>query len=473
MITAPKTSSSKSGRKGLVRLALLAVLMGSAVAMTLPLHTVAEAVQDGSKSANGKERDVLSDDTLRQMNLFADIFGRTRSDYVEEVPDEKLVEAAINGMLTSLDPHSGYMNKKSFQDMQVQTRGEFGGLGLEVTQDQNVIKVVSPIDDTPAFRAGLKPGDYITHIDGQIVTEMSLTEAVDKMRGAPGTTIKLTVRRGLASEPFDVTITRAIIRIVSVKSRAEGDIGYIRITTFNEQTQAGLDKALADLKKEVGDKLVGYVLDLRNNPGGLLDQAISVSATFLRDGEEIVSTRGRHDDDNQIFRTKGGDKTGGKPIVVLINGGSASASEIVAGALQDHRRAILVGTKSFGKGSVQTIVPVSGGGAMRLTTARYYTPSGRSIQAMGIEPDIAVEPAKLEAIDTSGLRREADLKGALKNDTLAADKAASAKDKTDKTAKKEEATEGDEKAFDYQLARAMDLLRGVSLYEARFQRKAN
>jgi carboxyl-terminal processing protease len=384
-------------------------------------------------------------------------------------------------MLSSLDPHSSYMNKKSFQDMQTQTKGEFGGLGIEVTMENGIVKVVSPIDDTPAAKAGLQPNDLITHIDGKPVTDYTLNEAVDHMRGPPGTKIVLTIRRGgLSGQPFDVALTRAIIRVQSVKWEPKGDIAYIRITAFNEQTQPDLNKALSDVEDKIGDKLIGYVIDLRNNPGGLLDQAISVSGTFLDSGEEVVSTRGRHKEEDQTFTAKGGDKTHGKPIAILINGGSASASEIVAGALQDHKRAILVGTKSFGKGSVQTIIPVSGGGAMRLTTARYYTPSGRSIQALGIEPDIAVQPAKLEKLAGGPGVHEADLKGALQNDTIKESKDKSA-DQTppdtdedglppmnsDKTKGKGKDGKKDDAPFDYQLARALDLIRGIHVFQTK------
>ncbi len=358
-------------------------------------------------------------ETYRQLNLFGDVFERVRSEYVEKVTDEQLIESAVNGMLTALDPHSSYLTKKSFQDMQVQTRGEFGGLGIEVTMEGGLVKVVSPIDDTPAARAGLQAGDLITQLNGEPVLGMSLNDAVEKMRGAVGTDIKLTVRRGEASEPFEATLTRAVIKIQSVRSRVEGNIGYLRITTFNEQTQTGLDKAIAKIKADLGPKLAGFVLDLRNNPGGLLDQAISVSDTFLDHGE-IVSTRGRKAEDTQRFNAKSGDQTGGLPVVVLINGGSASASEIVAGALQDHHRAIIMGTQSFGKGSVQTIIPLQGHGAIRLTTSRYYTPSGRSIQQLGITPDIEVRQARLEELDQPlNRRRESDLKGALRNDNAA------------------------------------------------------
>lgn len=431
-------------------------------------------------------KDDDSSDTFKQLTLFSDVLERVRADYVDPVTDEKLIESSLNGMLSSLDPHSGYLNKKSFQDMQTQTRGEFGGLGIEVTMENNIVKVVSPIDDTPAAKAGLQPGDLITHIDNKPVMELTLAEAVDKMRGAPGTKITLTIRRGgLSGQPFDVTLTRAVIHIQSVKWEAKGDIAYIRITAFNEQTQPGLDKALEEAEQKIGSKLEGYVIDLRNNPGGLLEQAVSVSGTFLEAGKEVVSTRSRHKDEDQSFPAKGGDKAHGKPIAVLINGGSASASEIVAGALQDHKRAILIGTRSFGKGSVQTIIPVAGGGAMRLTTARYFTPSGRSIQALGIDPDIVVQPAKLEKLASGPSLHEADLKGALQNPNKdktqnaeptssnedAEDEAAPPSSETnvnkDKKDKDEKSAKKDEPPFDYQLARALDLIRGIHLFEAK------
>src|SRR6266436_6280145 len=335
-----------------------------------------------------------SAETYKQLNLFGEVFERVRAEYVDDVSDDTLVESAINGMLTSLDPHSNYLNTKNFNDMKVQTRGEFGGLGIEVSMENGLVKVVSPIDDTPAARAGLKPGDLITHLDGDPVQGMTLPEAVEKMRGPVSSEIKLTIRRE-GKEPFDVKLTRATIRIQSVRSHLEGDnIGYIRITTFNEQTDVGLNNAMKNLKQQANNKLVGVILDLRNNPGGLLDQAVAVSDAFLEKGE-IVSTRGRRADDAQRYNARPGDIATGLPMAVLINGGSASASEIVAGALQDHHRAVVIGTKSFGKGSVQTIIPLAGHGAMRLTTARYYTPSGRSIQARGIDPDIVVEAAKI------------------------------------------------------------------------------
>src|SRR5689334_10640641 len=352
------------------------IVAAAAVLLFMPLSLVDAAPQ----SSNNAE-------TYKQLNLFGDVFELVRSDYADEVTDDTLVEGAINGMLTSLDPHSNYLNTKNFNDMKVQTRGEFGGLGIEVSMESGLVKVVSPIDDTPAARAGLKPGDLITHLDGDPVQGMTLPEAVEKMRGLIGSEIKLTIRRE-GKDPFDVKLTRATIKIQSVRSHLEGDtIGYVRITSFNEQTDVGLNNAMKNLKQQAGNKLSGLVLDLRNNPGGLLDQAVAVSDAFLDKGE-IVSTRGRRSDDAQRYNAKPGDIASGLPVAVLINGGSASASEIVAGALQDHHRAILLGTKSFGKGSVQTIIPLPGHGAMRLTTARYYTPSGRSIQAKGIDPDI-------------------------------------------------------------------------------------
>jgi carboxyl-terminal processing protease len=356
-------------------------------------------------------------DTYRQLNLFGDVFERVRADYVEKPSDSKLIETAINGMLAGLDPHSSYMDAKSFRDMQVQTRGEFGGLGIEVTMEDGLIKVVAPIDDTPAAKAGVRANDIITQLDGEQVQGLTLNQAVEKMRGPVNTKIKLTIRRKGVDKPLEVSITRDIIRVRSVRSHVEDeDVGYIRLTQFNEQTTEGLKKAIADIKAKVSDnKLKGYILDLRNNPGGLLDQAISVSDAFLQKGE-IVSTRGRNAEETQRFNARAGDLTGGKPVIVLVNGGSASASEIVAGALQDHKRATVVGTRSFGKGSVQTIIPLgSGNGALRLTTARYFTPSGRSIQAKGITPDIQVlqdVPEDLKAkTDTKG---EASLRGHLK-----------------------------------------------------------
>ncbi|UUX52232.1 S41 family peptidase [Nisaea acidiphila] len=397
-------------------------------------------------------------DTYRQLSLFGDVFERVRAEYVEEVSDQELIEAAINGMLVSLDPHSSFLNSKSFRDMRVQTKGEFGGLGIEVSMENGLVKVVSPIDDTPAAKAGLQPGDLITHLDGEPVLGLTLGQAVEKMRGPVDSDLTISIRRQDA-EPFDVTLTRAVIKIRSVRSRVIDDVGYVRITTFNEQTTSGLHKAIEEIKAEKGDELTGYVIDLRNNPGGLLDEAISVSDTFLEQGE-IVSTRGRDPENASRVHAKPGDLTDGKPLVVLINGGSASASEIVAGALQDHRRAILLGSQSFGKGSVQTIIPLSGQVAMRLTTARYYTPSGRSIQQTGIAPDIDVPLARIEKLDNGKSRREADLRGALNNPSGNGDNQTSAEDG-------EEAAAQPPEQVDYQLARAIDLLRGIDLYRQR------
>jgi len=352
-------------------------------------------------------------ETYRMLTLFGDVVERIRNDYVEPVNDRELIENAINGMLTGLDPHSSYMNAKAYKDMQVTTRGEFGGLGLEVQSENGLIRVVSPIDDTPAFRAGVKPGDLITMLDGQTVQGLTLNEAVDKMRGPAGSPIKLTIKRENVDTPVVLTMNREVIKIQVVKSRLDGDVGYVRLSQFTDRTDDGLRKAVSELRSKGGTNLKGFVLDLRGNPGGLLDQAISVSDDFLEEGE-IVSTRARHPEESQRWTAKPGDITGGLPIVLLINGGSASASEIVAGALQDHHRAVLVGTRSFGKGSVQTVMPVPGGGAMRLTTARYYTPSGRSIQGLGIAPDVEVRSSRTEAAHF-GPEREADLRGALRN----------------------------------------------------------
>lgn len=399
------------------------------------------------------------EETYRLLALFGDVFERVRAEYVEPPSEEEMIEAAITGMLAAMDPHSSFLNAKSFKDMQVNTRGEFGGLGIQVTMEEGFVKVISPIDDTPAFRAGIESGDIITHLDGESVQGLTLTQAVDKMRGKVGSDIRLSlVREG--REPFDVTITRSVIKITSVRSRVEEKIGYVRITSFNEQTDKGLERAIKKIKDEVGDELQGIVLDLRNNPGGLLDQAIAVSDAFLDRGE-IVSTRSRKPEDTQRFNARTGDLASGLPVVVLINNGSASASEIVAGALQDHRRAVILGTKSFGKGSVQTIMPLSGNGAMKLTTARYYTPSGRSIQAKGVEPDILVKQAKLEEITSNRPRRsEASLRGALDTDNDE-DKDSNSADEQKEGA---DASDDDEaKAEDYQLSRALDLIRGLSI----------
>jgi carboxyl-terminal processing protease len=386
------------------------ILLGAAAGAALTLMTTQPRIVFDGSSARA-----AAADAYKQLSLFGDVFERVRSDYVEKPDDGKLVESAINGMLTGLDPHSSYMDAKSFRDMQVQTRGEFGGLGIEVTMEDGLIKVVAPIDETPAAKAGVMANDFITHIDDEPVQGLTLNQAVDKMRGPVNTKIKLKIMRKGQDKPVEMTLTRDVIRVLSVRSRSEGDdVGYIRITQFNEQATTGLKKAIADLTAQNGDKLKGFILDLRNNPGGLLDQAISVSNAFLNRGE-IVSTRGRNADETQRFTARPGDLTKNKPVIVLINGGSASASEIVAGALQDHKRAIMVGTRSFGKGSVQTIIPLgSGSGALRLTTARYFTPSGRSIQAKGIVPDIEVlqdVPEELKArADTTS---EATLRGHL------------------------------------------------------------
>src|SRR5689334_21421456 len=358
-------------------------------------------------------------DTYSQLNLFGEVFERVKSDYVEKPEDSKLVEGAINGMVSSLDPHSRYMNAKAWQEMQETTSGEFGGLGIEVTMEDGLVKVVAPIDDTPAAKAGLLSGDLIAKIDGDAVQGLTLEQAVNKMKGAVNTKTKLTIIRKGKDVPFDVAITREVIRVRPVRYHTEGnDIGYIRITSFNEQTTDGLRKAIAGIAKEIPqDKLAGYVVDLRNNPGGLLDQAVSVSSTFLPRGE-IVSTRGRNPEETQRFTAHGGDLTKGKPLIVLVNGGSASASEIVAGALHDHKRATLVGTRSFGKGSVQTIIPLgAGNGALALTTARYYTPSGRSIQAQGIAPDVELlQDVPDELKGRADIRGEASMRGHLSAD---------------------------------------------------------
>jgi len=406
-------------------------------------------------------------DTYRHLKLFGEVFERVRADFVEEVGDQELIEAAIRGMLNHLDPHSGYLDPDSFREMRTQTRGEFGGLGIEVTMENGLVKVVSPIDETPAYRAGVQAGDFITHIDGEAVMGLTLSEAVERMRGPVNSEIIVTIRRG-DQEPFEIEIVRDIIRVQSVRSRVEGEIGYLRVTSFTEQTTPGLEAAMAEIQDQLGDRLQGYVLDLRNNPGGLLDQAISVTDIFLDRGE-IVSTRGRHSDDAQRWNATAGDLAVGLPVVVLINGGSASASEIVAGALQDHRRAIVMGTDSFGKGSVQTVVPLGGQGAMRLTTARYYTPSGRSIQARGIEPDILVEAATLTTSEQARQRREADLRRHLEGEGVETPESISPEPLSPEVVPPEaEAPPRQDGALeDYQLARALDLLRGLALFNGR------
>jgi carboxyl-terminal processing protease len=425
-----------------------------------------------------------STNTYEQLNLFGEVFERIRDNYVEPADDEKLIEAAVNGMLTSLDPHSSYLNRKDFEDMQVQTKGEFGGLGIEVTLEEGLVKVVAPMDGTPAAEAGLQPGDLISALDGQPIMGLSLNEAVEKMRGEIGSSIRLTIIRG-EQEPFDVVLKRAVIAVKSVRwELEEGNIGYVRISSFSEKTDSGLKDSITKLKEATKNDLQGLVIDLRNNPGGLLDQAIAISDDFLDKGE-IVSTRGRKTEEAQRWNAETGDLMEGKPIVILINGGSASASEIVAGALQDQRRSIVLGTKSFGKGSVQSIIPIPNHGAIRLTTARYYTPSGRSIQAKGIEPDIMVQQAKVEALGPERGTHEADLRGALSNpdqssqevpeETQGVEEEQPATPPTAGTGKTPEKPEDKEKFLgsekqqiarpseDYQLARALDLLRGLSL----------
>ena len=402
-----------------------------------------------------------------QLDLFGDIFERIRAQYVEQVDAGELVEAAINGMLTSLDPHSSYLPPEDFSDMQEQTRGEFGGLGIEVTQEEGFVKVVSPIDGTPAAEAGIQSGDFITHVNGESLLGLTLDESVEMMRGPVGSEIVITIGREGTAEPFDVTLVRDIIKLTAVRSRVEGKTVVLRVTTFNDQTYANLEEQLKAMVEEAGgmDAVNGFVLDLRNNPGGLLSQAIMVSDAFL-DAGEIVSTRGRDTEDSERFNAEAGDLAQGKPVVVLINGGSASASEIVAGALKDHRRAIVVGTKSFGKGSVQTVIPLRGDGAMRLTTSRYYTPSGRSIQALGVAPDILVQqPAPLpeatedeeKASAAAQARSEADLRGAISNDSMTED---------EKRLLEEEQARAEEAAKlrveDYQMAYAIDILKGLS-----------
>ncbi len=386
--------------------------------------------------------------TYEQLEFFGKVFDKVKKNYVDEVTDEKLMESAVNGMLQSLDPHSGYLNEKNFKEMQIQTRGQFGGLGIEVTMERGFVKVIAPIEDTPAFKAGIKTNDLITHINNEQVQGLTLSQAVEKMRGPVNSKITLTISRSNVEKPFNVDITRKVIKIASVKARKEGKSVYIRISSFSEQTFSGLKKEIKKVMDELGEEANGIVLDLRGNPGGLLSQAIRVSDAFLDKGE-IVSTRGRKKDDSQRYNARKGDVSKGLPIIVLINRGSASASEIVAGALQDHSRAIVLGTKSFGKGSVQTIMPIPGYGALRLTTSLYYTPSGISIQAKGITPDIIIEQAKLESEDTSKFRREANLRNHIEVDENV---------DPDKTRKKTN------DSSDYQLSRALDLLKGFKIF---------
>jgi carboxyl-terminal processing protease len=437
-----RTSLSFSQRFTPLRRAMLPFVCGMLVAgvLAVPALTTAE-------SRN-------KDDVYRQLGLFGDIFQRVRESYVDEVDDKKLIEAAINGMLTSLDPHSSYLNSDNFSDMQVQTKGKFGGLGIEITMENGLVKIVSPIDETPAARAGLQPEDLIVAVDKQPIMGMTLSDAVDLLRGEVGSSVTVTVKRG-TKEPFDISLTRDTIKIRSVRAKVFDEIGYLRITTFSEQTSPGLNKEVEKMFTEHGDRLKGFVLDLRNNPGGLLNQAIEVSDAFLDQGE-IVSTRGREDQDISRAFARDGDIARGLPIVVLINSGSASASEIVAGALKDHQRAVLMGTRSFGKGSVQSVIPVSGRSAMRLTTARYYTPAGISIQAKGITPDVEVELARIETLDGGNMREE-NLRGALDKSTTSGAKGATTKDGKDTAT-------ADQSEIDYQLARALDLIRGVTIF---------
>ncbi len=434
---------------------LMAAATGTLASVLITTQVAAPLLaQESTKTTN----------VYQQLDLFGDIFERIRAQYVEEVDEGDLIEAAINGMLTSLDPHSSYLSPEDAEGMKVQTSGEFGGLGIEVTQEEGFVKVVSPIDGTPADEAGVESGDFITHVDGESLLGLTLDEAVEMMRGPVGSEIVITVAREGEDEPLEISIIRDTIKLTAVRSRVEGTSVVLRVTTFNRQTSPNLASGIKEQIEEAGgmDKVNGFILDLRNNPGGLLTEAIAVSDAFLESGE-IVSTRGRNPEDGERYNATAGDLTGGKPIVVLINGGSASASEIVAGALQDHRRAIVVGTKSFGKGSVQTVMPLRGEGAMRLTTARYYTPSGRSIQALGVSPDIVVEQprrkpdAETEEEQTKfDARTEADLRGSLNNDSLTEDEIEQIKKDQEKALAAAKLREED-----YQLAYAIDILKGL------------
>ncbi len=430
--------------------------------------TIVSVALFGATTTEGK-----TSDTYKQLNLFGDVFEKIRAQYVREVTDEELIEAAIKGMLVSLDPHSSYLTPKNFDDMQVQTKGEYGGLGMEVTLDKGVVRVVSPIDDTPASRAGIQAGDYITKLDGEQVMGLTLNEAVTKMKGEVGTDIVITVVRKGEERPLEITLTRATISIKSVRHRLEGEVGYIRISSFTEKTETGLLEALEKIKQELGDDLQGVVLDLRNNPGGLLTQSIAVSSAFLTRGE-VVSTRTRNDEHVQRYPARKGDMIGGKPLIVLINGGSASASEIVAGALQDHRRAVVVGTQSFGKGSVQTVIPLGANGAMRLTTAYYFTPSGNSIQGEGITPDVLIEQIRFDKTEEINTRRrsENDLRGHLANPNGTEKQKKDEKNSGKKSDKDDQEISGKPEAKeptlttaqdDYQLHFAINLLHGMSI----------
>jgi carboxyl-terminal processing protease len=436
---------------------MLAAFLGTAAGVLVTTQVTGPLLaQESEKTSNVYE----------QLDLFGDIFERIRAQYVEEVEDSELIEAAINGMLTSLDPHSSYLSASDFEDMRTQTSGEFGGLGIEVTQEEGYVKVVTPMDDTPADKAGMEAGDFITAVDGESILGLNLEQAVELMRGPVGSEIILTVVREGTDEPFDVSIIRDTIKLTAVRARTEGDSVVLRVSTFNRQTYPNLESGLKKQIEELGgeDNVNGIVLDLRNNPGGLLNQAIAVSDAFLDQGE-IVSTRGRNPRDSERYNATDGDLSNGKPIVVLINGGSASASEIVAGALQDHGRAVVIGEKSFGKGSVQTVVPVRGDGAMRLTTSRYYTPSGRSIQALGVAPDIiVVQPrrdpnaeATEEEENDRPSRSEADLRGSLSNDDVSEAEREIIEAEQEKAEKAAELREED-----YQLAYALDILKGLS-----------
>ena len=429
--------------------------------------TIAGAVLSTQVAAPLMAQETKQPDTVyQQLDLFGDIFEKIRQDYVEPVDSKKLIDAAINGMLSSLDPHSSYLPPDDYADMRVQTRGSFGGLGIEVTQEDGFVKVVSPMDGTPAADAGIQSGDFITAVDGESLMGMSLDQAVDKMRGPVGSEITITLVREGEQEPFDVTLTRDTIKLTAVRGRHDGNTVILRITTFNDQTYPNLEDSIKKQVEEIGgmDKVDGFIVDLRNNPGGLLTQAIKVADAFLDKGE-IVSTRGRNPQDSERFNATPGDQADGKPIVVLINGGSASASEIVTGALQDHHRAIVVGTKSFGKGSVQTVMPIQGEGAMRLTTARYYTPSGRSIQSLGIAPDVVVPQPDQPKADQKAeddkaahqMTSEADLRGAITNDSMTDDEKKQAEDER---AKAEEAAK--RRLDDFQMSYAIDLIKGLS-----------